>query len=144
MDGQIYARCLAHARRVLPPDPAIEAEDLVQAAYAKVGNRLDTTRPAWEQGAYLCRAITQLAIDRQRACRRHPRAQLADWCPSPRDPEAEALAQLDLAALLAAVPPALVLYACGYLWTEVGAMLGVSAQSAKVRAWRWRRAQTEA
>lgn len=127
-----------------PADPAIDAEDLVQAAWLKVGARLDPARSAGEQTAYLNLIIGQLATDHHRAAKRHPILPLVDWLPGGVNVEAEAIARVELAAVLGVVPLALLLFACGYSWDEIAAAQGVPLSTPRVRAVRWRQAQTEA
>lgn len=140
-DAALYASCLRVARAVLPPDPALDAEDVVQEAWLRALPWLDAGRPEWECRAYLARAVRTVALDhRRRLARRGDCLPLAAWVPGGQDAEAEALARLALAEGLATVPPCLLAWACGWPQAEVAAALGLSVQAVKARAWRWRAA----
>jgi DNA-directed RNA polymerase specialized sigma24 family protein len=137
----VYARCLNHARRVLPPDPALEPADLVQSAWVKVGRRLDAGRSEGEQVAYLCLVIGQIATDQRRQLKRRALGGVVDERhPSPERLEEETIARVLLAAALGAAPEGLLLFAAGWLWDEIAALVGVPTNTLRVQAHRWRAA----
>ena len=142
----VYARCVAYARRVCPPDPALEPADLVHAAWVKVGARLDTTRPDDVQVAYLRLIIGQIATDYRRRLKWRALGGVVDERhPDPARFEGAALDRVLLAPLLAAARTdaalaLLVLYGSGWAWGEIGAATGVPTNTAKTRAHRWRQA----
>lgn len=150
MDAEVYERCLRHAARVLPPDPALEPADLVQSAWLKVGSKLDTERPIYEQTAYLCLIIGQIAIDHFRKLSRrtvqtfdrlYPDDDALAHLPSPERLEDTALAGLLAEKLVECVPcnrglALVLLYAAGWRWDEIGAIIGTNATTARTRAHR--------
>jgi len=141
----IYGTCLWHALKVRPNDPAIEAADLVQAAFLKVGNRLDTARSDGEQVRFLCLAISQLAIDVHRRIAKRPRAWLSPHLPSSIDVAGEAITNADLAAALAVPRRGLgeaVLLGLGYTITEIAARLDMPTGTVKTRI-HWARRSAE-
>jgi DNA-directed RNA polymerase specialized sigma24 family protein len=149
MDAELYARLVAHARRVCPADPAIEPEDLVQAAWLRTQSLRDA-EPGRDHGGVLYRAVTQVAIEHYRRGKaRGARVELGDWHPAPGGVEALALARVELGAILADVAAgdlfalaALTAARCGN--GEAAALLGWERSTLNTRVFRWRRAHTEA
>lgn len=149
MDEATLARMDEAARRVARrrwcPDPAVDAEDVAQAAWLRVLPRLTAERPEEEQTHYLLGAVACVAIDAQRRWRRRPRGEFGDWLPSGQDVEAEAIARAELGPILDRAVAgerdvlALVLLACGLEWREVMPLVGVS----RATIWRWHRARGE-
>lgn len=145
MDAETYRRCLNHARRVLPPDPMLDAEDLVQMAWIKAKPWLDGDRPVEEQRAYLMTTINTLAIDqrRRRACR--PTVPLEDWHARSTRFEDDALDCVLLAPLVdeaqrCSAGRAVLLIGAGYTWREAAKIAGASTTNIT----RWRQAHAEA
>lgn len=135
-EASVYGTCLWHAQRVLPNDPALQPADLVQAAFVKVGGRLDTTRSDGEQIAFLCTAIRQVAIDHRRRLANRPRAALSPLLPDPCDVAREAIDRADLDAALATPRRGLgeaVLLGLGYTYTEIAARLALPLGTVKTR-----------
>ena len=147
----VYARCLPYARRVCPRDPAIDAEDLVIMAWIRTRRWLDALPGDDDRVRYLQRGIKSAAIDYRRALS-HSRSGISpEVCPlrddllsAPNDVESEVIARVDLAAIIASVPPPLLLYALGWMWSEIAAMAGVPISTPRVQAHRWRQAHMEA
>jgi DNA-directed RNA polymerase specialized sigma24 family protein len=133
--------CLGYARRVCPKDPAIDADDILQMAWLRAGPHLAALPDDEARRKYLNVAIRTVAIDYQRRMGRRPvSVQLVDRHIG-GDAEDEALALVSLAATLATVPPALLLFALGWLWEEIAAATGANKRTLMVRAHRWRSAQ---
>jgi DNA-directed RNA polymerase specialized sigma24 family protein len=103
MDGDIYERVVRHARRVCPADPAIDGEDVAHSAWLKVATLLPTLPSDLDRLRLMTRAVNQVAIDHHRRGQRHPVLPLADWHPSGENVEAEALARVELGALVTLV-----------------------------------------
>jgi RNA polymerase sigma-70 factor (ECF subfamily) len=149
MDVRIYAAVLRHARRVLPADPALDAEDLCQGAYLKTLGRLDPARSEHEQVTYLCRALDQVAIDaaRRKRLATVDTASVPECADPRRDTEGEALARAaedEWAARLVALGPlygpALALvYAGGMSYSASCAILGIPQTTLKMRLYRARK-----
>jgi DNA-directed RNA polymerase specialized sigma24 family protein len=135
--------CLGYARRVCPRDPALDAQDILQSAWLRAFAHLAALPDDEARRKYLNVAIRTVAIDHQRRMARRPiPVQLFDQHIG-GDAEEEAIALAELATVLPTVPPALILYALGYEWGEIAALLGVPLITTKTRAHRWRRAQEE-
>jgi DNA-directed RNA polymerase specialized sigma24 family protein len=66
----VYGKLLHRAERILPPDPALEAADLVQSAFAKACRWLDAGRPELEQLKYLYAVLNSVALDHRRRLKR--------------------------------------------------------------------------
>lgn len=136
---QVYGQLLRHARRVLPPDPALEAADLVQSAWLRAHHWLDGERTEGERVKYLTTTITTTAIDhRRRMARRPTTVPLEDWAHAPGDVADEACARVLLGALLGVVPLGLLLYGLGWTWDEAAAATGTELSTVKTRAFRFR------
>jgi DNA-directed RNA polymerase specialized sigma24 family protein len=133
--------CLGYARRVCPKDPAVDEWDVLQMAWLRAGPHLDALPDDEARRKYLNVAIRCVAIDEQRRMGRRPvSVQLVDRHIG-GDAEGEALALVELAATLATVPPALLLFALGWLWEEIAAATGINKRTLMVRAHRFREAQ---
>lgn len=132
---------LNYARRVCPNDPALDAEDVLQMAWLRAFKHLATLPDDEARRKYLNTTIRAVAIDHQRRMSRRPiPVQLFDQHVG-GDAEDEALALAELAATLLTVPPALLLFALGWLWEEIAAALGVPKNTLRVQGHRWRQAQ---
>lgn len=143
MVERIYGVCLRHARRVLPGDPALEPADLLHQAYLRAGARLDALATDRDRTNYLCRAITNLAIEHARRLARHPRAALLDVHLADDDPAAEAELAAEVDAALAT--PYLgrreaVLAGLGYDYGEIAALCGIPRGTVATHLHRGRRA----
>lgn len=146
VDEVLYAKLVNHARRVLPPDPAIEAGDLVNTALLKAWRWLDGERSEEERLKYLHTAIDSVANSARRGYRGRGIAQtmpLEEWRPSGANVEAQAIARANLGAIVALVlagdvfAAAVLAYAlCG--GTEGAAMLGWPQSTFNTRVWRFR------
>jgi DNA-directed RNA polymerase specialized sigma24 family protein len=140
----VYGKLLHRAERILPPDPALEAADLVQSAFAKACRWLDAGRPELEQLKYLYAVLNSVALDhRRRLKRRVVTTPLGDWCPEPRRMEEGALDRVALAPFLVAARTdptlaMLLLWGCGWEQAEIAALAGTTRQAVKLRIWRWR------
>lgn len=151
MNSETYARCLTHARRVCPTDPALEPCDLVQMAWLQSRAWLDLGRPLAEQLSYLFTAINHLAISARRGYRWRGIAgmvPLEEWYDSGARFEDGVLDGLVLAPYfaLAATDPmllAVLLLALGFDQRETAARLGCKRATVGTRVWRWHQAHTE-
>jgi DNA-directed RNA polymerase specialized sigma24 family protein len=139
--ARLHAATLRYARTRHCPDPMTDAEDLTSCAWLRSLPHLTDRFTEAEHRSYLRSATSCCAVDAQRAWRRRPTAPLPDWHPSGVSVEDEALALAELGRLLALVPPALLLFACGWLWGEIAAATGTNAHTLKVQAHRFRRAR---
>lgn len=141
MDVEAVNRaCFGYARRVCPKDPALDAQDILQSAWLRAFAHLAALPDDEARRKYLNRTIRTVAIDHQRGMSRRPvAAPLYDEHVG-GDAEDEALTRAELATVLTSVPPALLLYALGWMWEEIAAALGVPMITTKTRAHRWRRA----
>lgn len=141
--GRVHARVLRFARRQAMADPATDAEDLAQQAWAKSLRYLGRLPDEDAATAYLCRAVRNLAIDQGRRSYRYPTYALHDTQPNLRDVADEAIARVELAAVRAdpsrGATTAL-LIARGYRYEEAAAILGVPPGTVHTGIWRWRRA----
>jgi DNA-directed RNA polymerase specialized sigma24 family protein len=111
-DGElttIYGRVVRHAQRVCPADPAIDAEDVVQAAWLKCGALLPTLATDLDRLRLWTRCVNQVATDHHRRAQRATFVPLGDWQPGGArvergvSVEREALARVELAGVLALV-----------------------------------------
>lgn len=148
MDSETYARLLRYARRILPPDPALEPCDLVQAAWLKT-DAARRAEPGRDHTGLLFRALGQVATDHRRRLKTHPVAALEeDWYPDPARFEDAVLDRLLLAPywLAAATNPhllAVVLMGLGFdQWATASAM-GCKRSTVGTHVWRWRQAERQ-
>lgn len=141
MLNRLHALTLRYARTRYLPDPAMDADDLAAMAWLRSLPHLADQYTEAQHGRYLRGAASCCAVDAQRAWRRRPHLPLEDWLPGKENVEAEAIARVELAAVLAIVPPALLHFALGYLWSEIAAAFGVPLVTPRTQAHRWRRAQ---
>jgi DNA-directed RNA polymerase specialized sigma24 family protein len=105
-DGElttIYGRVVRHAQRVCPADPAIDAEDVVQAAWLKCGALLPTLATDLDRLRLWTRCVNQVATDHHRRAQRATFVPLGDWQPGGASVEREAIARAELAGVLALV-----------------------------------------
>lgn len=149
MESDTYRRCVNHARRVLPPDPALEAEDLVHSAYVKAAPVLAGLPSELDRLRLLFRCVNQVATDHRRRVQRRPVMVLEDWHPDGADVEGEALDRAALAPYLLAAQTdpqllAVLLLALGYDIRAAGLLMGCAPVTVSTRAHRWRQAHTEA
>jgi DNA-directed RNA polymerase specialized sigma24 family protein len=146
MNDEMYRKLVNHARRVLPPDPALEPCDLVQQAYIKAKPFLDRGRSESEQLMYLFTAITNLGRDGHRRYRHHPSVPFADWTPHPTEQiEDVTLDRVALAPYFEAARSnpqllAVLLFGLGFDYRDTAAAMGVSLGSVRQRLHRWRQA----
>lgn len=146
MDADTYARLLRHARRVCPPDPALDAEDLVQQAWVKAHKWLDGDRSESDRMKYLYTAVTSVALDsRRRTKRRAIGGTVDEWFPDPARFEDVALDRVTLAPLLdealqSRAGLAVLLIGMGHTWDDATARAGVG----RIGVHRYRQAHKEA
>ena len=141
----VYARCVAHARRVCPPDPAISAEDVAHAAFVKCAALLPTLPTDLDRLRLWTRAVNQVATDAHRRAQRVAFLPLADWTPSGDNVEAEALARVELHDLIAraVVDPfarTAIAVALGYSGHEAAALCCCARPTVNTRVLRFRAA----
>jgi DNA-directed RNA polymerase specialized sigma24 family protein len=139
-----FRACMGYARRVCPKDPAVDAEDVLQMAYLRAMPHLAALPDEEARRKYFNVAIRSVAIDEQRRMGRRPvTVQLHDNRPG-GNAEDEALARVELAAVLRRVPPALLLHVCGWAMAEIAPTLGENLHTLAVRTNRWRQAHRQA
>jgi DNA-directed RNA polymerase specialized sigma24 family protein len=109
------------------PDPATDAEDIVNAAWARVLPNLTTARPEREQTNYLISAVVSVARDRQRYHRHRQSVPIHPDTPERRNFEDQVLARVELESHLTDDRRGFVhlLKACGYQGQEIARLLGI-------------------
>lgn len=139
--GRVHDRAIRHARRFAIGDPAVEPADLVAQAWVKVLPILGGLAGELDCLRLLMQATNQAAIDCHRKAARRPRGAFGAWLPSGQDVAAEALARVELTALLASGAGAVyaVMIAAGWSRREVGAACGLAAATINGARWRWRK-----